>query len=333
MEQKVRMYFESLKPSQLDISEKIKVSSIERILKGESTIKYLVIANGKKFVVRLNADLQNKVKVRDEFNALRAVEKLDIGPRAFLKDTSKKFLKYEFLIVEYVEGDTLEGKRITKKMIKDVAELFVKMRSIKDKLPINKEMSSYSNLMLEFKFRLRYVESKIGKSHKFSKLMRKTISELTSKAKVIPKNVLFPCHADVISLNIVLNKNKLKLIDFEGFGLMDHTLEIAYVFESFTNRPFTQEERKIFLGIYLKLVNDKTFLKRLTFATDVILVGEFFWEVWQYYRITSGDLPKFFSDGKNSKDYVERAGYLFNKAVKARVIPAKSAELRDVNPF
>jgi thiamine kinase-like enzyme len=333
MEQKIKRYFESLKPSQLHLSEKIRVTSINKILKGESTIKYVVIANGKKFVVRLNVDLQNKVKIRDEFKALKVVEKLDIGPKAFLKDLSKKFIKYDFLIAEYIEGDTIERQRITKKLIVEVAELFAKMHSIKDSLPINREMSSYAGHLTEVKFQLRYIESKIGKDHTFSKLMRKTVSQLTKKAKLASKNVQSPCHSDVITANIVLHKDGLKLIDFEGFGLMDPVLEIAYSFESFTHRPFTHEERKLFIETYLKLVKDKTFLKRLPLATEVILFGEFLWEVWQYYRITSGDMPKIFSEGKNGKEYIERAGHLFKKAVRAKVILAKSDQLSDVSPF
>jgi thiamine kinase-like enzyme len=333
MELKIKKYFESLKPTQLGLSGKIKVSSIKQILKGQSTVKYIVFANSKKFIMRLNVDLQNKIKVRDEFKALLAVEELNIGPKAFLKDTSKKILPYDFLIVEYVEGDTLEKQRLTKKLIGDVAKLFAKMNAIKCDLPINKEMSSYANHLNEVKFQLRYIESKIGKDHKFSKLMRKTVSQLIKKVKIAPKNVTFPCHSDVITANIVLNKNKLKLIDFEGFGLMDPALEIAYSFEGFTERHFTPEERNLFLETYLPLVNDKTFLKRLPLATELILFGEFLWEVWQYYQLTGGDRPKIFSEGKRAKDYIERAEHLFRKAVMIGVIPTKHDDLRLVDPF
>lgn len=106
-EQMIKGYLQKLDPKIFGLN-KMKPLKIKRIGLGESNLNYLAIINGKKFTVRINMDLRSPNKSEKEYNSLRIVEHQGIAPKVFHLETSKKFLGETFIILEYLEGKSLE---------------------------------------------------------------------------------------------------------------------------------------------------------------------------------------------------------------------------------
>lgn len=68
MKTKIKKYFESLSPKKIGLDKKIKVISISKLGMGTGNANFLVNVNGKKFVFRLNMELNMpKMKNRENF--------------------------------------------------------------------------------------------------------------------------------------------------------------------------------------------------------------------------------------------------------------------------
>ena len=108
MKLKIKEYFEKINPSELGLKIKVKVKSISKLGQGTGNLNYLVIANKKKFVFRLNMDPKNKIKSKKEFDALKIAEKYGISPKARYLDNSRKNFESDLIIIDYIEGKTVD---------------------------------------------------------------------------------------------------------------------------------------------------------------------------------------------------------------------------------
>src|SRR3989304_9482017 len=103
----IKEYFLSLKPEKIGLKNKIKVSLVRKIGMGANNASYLVVANEKKFIFRLNMLLSDREKSRKEFKSLKLVEKLGIAPKAWILDDSRKIFDSDFIVLDYINGKTL----------------------------------------------------------------------------------------------------------------------------------------------------------------------------------------------------------------------------------
>jgi len=160
MKQKIKSYFESLEQKKLGLTHAINVTSLKRLGMGKSNLNYLVNANSKKFVFRMNMDSKIKNKSRKEFKALRTIEKYHIGPRAILLDDSRKIFDSDFLIIGYTEGIVINktAEYFRPPMFSQLGKLCGKLHMIKidrNLRKIGKEATAYG-----YKGYLRLVISK-----------------------------------------------------------------------------------------------------------------------------------------------------------------------------
>jgi aminoglycoside phosphotransferase (APT) family kinase protein len=106
-EKRVREYLQRLDPKKLGLNE-VKSITIRKLGLGESNLNYLVIVGGKKFIVRINMDPSSPLKSEREYDSLKVVEPLGIAPRAFHFEPSKDYLDEAFIVLEYLEGTSLD---------------------------------------------------------------------------------------------------------------------------------------------------------------------------------------------------------------------------------
>jgi len=124
--------------------------------------------------------------------------------------------------------------------------------------------------------------------------------------------------------NVIVNKNKYFLIDFESLGIQNRALEIAFIFVTF-GRPFSDTQQKIFLKEYCKLT--KADYVKLKEKTDVwIPITQFMiflWAVKHVLRIKSGYLHKDYSSNSKIKSHIVYAKKVFRHCLKIGVIDRK----------
>lgn len=102
--------------------------NVNFLAQGEYNINFTVDDGNSKYVFRVNTGSQLELnnQIVYEYNALKALEISDVTPKVYFVDSSKMFLEYGVLIMEFLEGRPLEYNKDLKKS----AEIFGKIHSI-----------------------------------------------------------------------------------------------------------------------------------------------------------------------------------------------------------
>lgn len=105
-----------------------KIQTYEILGNGEHNVNYVLESNSEKFVLRIYANTQFK-NSSQEYKILKKING-EVAPRVFFLDTSKKYIKHDYMIQEFIEGKPI-GK-FSKKNIAKVANLLKKVHQIRD---------------------------------------------------------------------------------------------------------------------------------------------------------------------------------------------------------
>ena len=133
MKSKIKSYFENLEPNKIGLDKKIKVKSVSKLGMGDANANFIVKTNQGNFVFRMS--IQKKNDMDEEFFGLRALEGLNIAPKAWIHDKSKKLFEGSFIILSYIEGKICPQKKsfYTIKRIKKLGKLLGEVHNIKIK--------------------------------------------------------------------------------------------------------------------------------------------------------------------------------------------------------
>jgi thiamine kinase-like enzyme len=333
MKEKIKSYFEKLKPEQLGLKgKKVKVKYISKLGQGTGNLNYLVVANNNKFVFRLNMQPDERKKSRKEFNSLKIADKYKIGPKPIFIDESKKVFDTSLIIISYIEGKTTDKTKdyLKPKMYKKIGELCGKLHSFKltndlKKLDYDETFYGYKNQMgfVKKEF-LNYLNTNI-KDKSFVKMINETFDK---QAKKIPKekyNVdAVLSQGDFCEQNIVVNKGEYKLIDFEYLGLADRANHLSSIFSDF-GRPFDEEQKELFLKEYLKYnkVNEKELREKVEIWIPLKLFKIFLWSLKHALIIKEGKMhPEFYKNDKMQGN-IDYSKTMFKRCLRFGVIDKK----------
>lgn len=331
-ETKIQLYIESLLPKQLGENKNLKVRSISGLGQGTGNLNYLVKANGKKFVFRMNMNPKNRKKSRREFDALRIIEPYDIGPKAIFIDESRKSFDSDLLILEYLEGKTLNksGDYLKPIMYRKIGELCANMHSIKIKgnlrrLGYNSLHRGYSDHMRFVKKEfIDYLNSKIN-----DKELLKIIKEVYSnQSKNLPRekyefeDVL--SQGDFCEQNVIVHKKEYKLIDFEDMGLADRANQISHIFADF-GRPFNKEQQRLFFKTYLKKIklDKKALNKKIERWIPLKLFEIFLWSLKHVLIVKEGKMHPQFYENEDMNKNISYAKTMLKRCIRFGVIDKK----------
>ena len=105
-----------------------KITSHKVLGSGAHNLNYLLETDKGKFVLRIYANLQFDNCEKED----AILEKLDgqFAPKALLSDTAKKFIEYNYMIQEFIEGQPI--KELSDDLIIKIADLMKKVHSITD---------------------------------------------------------------------------------------------------------------------------------------------------------------------------------------------------------
>ena len=266
-EQRIREYLQRLDPKEFGLNE-VKSITIRKLGLGESNLNYLVVVSGKKFIVRINMDPSSPLKSEREYDSLMVVEPLGIAPRAFHFEPSKDYLDEAFIILEYLEGTSLDkcgeiDECIVTSLARVVAYLHnTNVGNLREEL--RRSRSSKTDILREIRKRISYIEAKRRKyfdeKGNFESILAVSYGKLEElKFEEEPCYVLG--HGDIAPQNVVLSEGELKLVDWEDLGLIDPALEITVIFDSF---DFSDRQKELFLKEYEALRNDAGLRKRIS---------------------------------------------------------------------
>jgi aminoglycoside phosphotransferase (APT) family kinase protein len=321
MESKIKSYFEKLNPIKLELKEKIKVDKIEKLGKGLSSLNYLVNANNKKFIFRLKVD-EDMASAEREFKNLKFFQDKDFAPKVYLFDCSKKNFECPFLILSYLEGKIIkELKGFDKEQIEGLAEFLAKIHSmdIVDEME-NLPKKNYKEMIKKAE-RQKEAFEKICKDKKFMEVMNNSYSDLLKRYD----NYNFPskmvlAHGDFCSVNVLSNKNKYYLIDFEDLELSDPACEIAHIFIDF-GKPFNEENIIFFLDKYLKFRNEKNLKERVEKYILLWFLSGMYWGFVQLHKTINNSFLEEYKGKEDVKNAISLEKTFLKELIKMRAIP------------
>jgi len=322
MKEEIRSYFENLAPQKLGLNKKIRGDSIVELARGASHYNYLVKIDDKKFVFRLDADVKSRGKCKREFRALKLVEKYKIAPKAWVLDESKSSFKTDLLILDYIEGKTLEKSKLTEKIIKKIAKIATRIHSIKITKELKKlkhEEINYRDYLKEVRGYINYIKRHI-KNSEFINIINKAYFRLKKQIpKKISNNSLVLSQGDFCRQNVIFHTGKYRLIDFESLALTDPAAEIAHIFIDFS-KPFNEKQKQIFLREYLKIRKDAGLIERIKTYIPLKHFIILLWSVSHVLKMKNKHLHEFFIKGRNINKDIAYAKLSFKRAINAEVI-------------
>jgi aminoglycoside phosphotransferase (APT) family kinase protein len=322
-------YVKSLNPKDLGLKDKINLKSIDKFGQGTGNFNYLLSINDRKFVFRINAVTKNKNKSRKEYEGLKLIEKLGISPKAFILEENKNYVGSDFVILSYVEGETIDKTPIYFKdsMIKGLAQLLAKIHSVKitiemkRKLSVNEHNSDtiFSKVINKY---VKYIKNNT-KNKELIDFIDTTIFRLKKDFKKISNaQNLVLSQGDFCSSNIIYHNGDYKIIDFENMHLTDPIVQIATILIDF-GKPFNDNQKKLFLKEYLKIRKEKNLDERVNNYIPVLYFAIFLWAVEYALKVKHKEFHQdFLKDHDIAKDY-EYVRTMFKRNLNYGVIDKK----------
>jgi thiamine kinase-like enzyme len=315
VESKIVEYVRKIDPEVLGLKEESMIEA-KKLGLGQSNLNYLVKIDEKQFIFRINMDPNRPNKSRTEFDSLKIVEKLGIAPKAFHYESSKDYFGETFIVLEYLEGESLENKAISDEITEELARTVARLHSTSVghmRKRLRKNKSSRRAMLYSIKQRIDYINVRRKRyflaEDWFSILLAETLHGFNEwKISVEPNYVLG--HGDIAPQNVIMHDGKLVLIDWEDLGLIDAGVEIAMIFDSF---DFSEKQKGLFLKEYLNSRKDPTIRRRIRAFWPIQLFSVFCWAVMHVFEIGEGEFHERFIQEQDLQGHVDYAKKMFNK--------------------
>lgn len=227
------------------ISEKLelKVITFKELGNGEHNINYKLITQNEPLVLRIYANKQFD-HANKEYEILKKING-SIAPKIYFKDFSKEILPYNYIIQEFIEGETL--KTFNKEDLIKLAKIIKQVHSIKSKHSKKSkyDISDWNKNILSTSINSLSKESKkeVQRAHDFVDNLFNITREF---AKSYSSNSL--THDDLIFDNIIKKPDgSLFLIDWEFASYDYFFMDFGSLF---SENSLSENKRKIFLQEY-----------------------------------------------------------------------------------
>lgn len=210
----------------------IALESIEFKPVGEESHSYLVISrNGKKYFAKYcekanvikNIDLVNQLLVQLR-NLDFVVPPIDVNGATSFKVLSGKIYVYPFIDGQIV---TLGNGEFDRFLVNELLEIMVKIHSSKDQIMVDLPVENFENDFLSDFQRLLTLRAKTGNKRgnetaSFIESGKTTINKLINDHTKLGnyyksnKPIFVLTHGDITGRNIIMAKDGLKLVDWDG---------------------------------------------------------------------------------------------------------------------
>ncbi len=330
---RIKKAVNGIKSRQLGLSGPIRIQSVQAIKSGETHYNYLLIINGRKFLLRLTSvrkDSRGKnswgaARINVEFDGIKSIEKLGIAPKVYYKDTSCRVLSKPFVISDYVPGEPV--MRMTEKDLKSLAFLLAELHRIHNVNGLrNEPVKDYNREYIKKRVdRITDTGFKYVNSHFKADLMEayKKIKHIRLK-----RQKLSVIHGDISRDNLLRTENGLKLIDWESVRLSEPQFEIATALERLN---LNGQKRKLFLSEYLKH-SEKASLEELEEYEKIRCFDRLLWSIFEFVKLKEGITEKEKARQKSPLKYARNAHKEFLRCKSLDLFPKDSVFIILSNP-
>lgn len=330
---RIKKAVNGIKSRQLGLSGPIRIQSVQAIKSGETHYNYLLIINGRKFLLRLTSvrkDSRGKnswgaARINVEFDGIKSIEKLGIAPKVYYKDTSCGVLSKPFVISDYVPGEPVT--RMTEKDLKSLAFLLAELHRIHNVNGLrNEPVKDYNREYIKKRVdRITDTGFRYVNSHFKADLMEayKKIKHIRLK-----RQKLSVIHGDISKDNLLRTENGLKLIDWESVRLSEPQFEIATALERLN---LNGQKRKLFLSEYLKH-SEKTSLEELEKYEKIRCFDRLLWSIFEFVKLKEGITEKEKARQKSPLKYARNAHKEFLRCKSLDLFPKESVFIILSNP-
>ena len=330
---RIKKAVNGIKSRQLGLSGPIRIQSVQAIKSGETHYNYLLIINGRKFLLRLTSvrkDSRGKnswgaARINVEFDGIKSIEKLGIAPKVYYKDTSCRVLSKPFVISDYVPGEPV--MRMTEKDLKSLAFLLAELHRIHNVNGLrNEPVKDYNREYIKKRVdRITDTGFKYVNSHFKADLMEayKKIKHIRLK-----RQKLSVIHGDISKDNLLRTENGLKLIDWESVRLSEPQFEIATTLERLN---LNGQKRKLFLSEYLKH-SEKASLEELEEYEKIRCFDRLLWSIFEFVKLKEGITEKEKARQKSPLKYARNAHKEFLRCKSLDLFPKDSVFIILSNP-
>lgn len=308
MKSELKSVIENLNPKVLGLN-KIKIDSFKKLGVGEGNLNYFFKIKGKKFICRLNIDKKMPNKSKNEYVALKIVEKLNIAPKTYYMHKKDKKFPYGFIILDFIEGKPFRMKKrnYTKLQIKELANNLANLHSKKCSV-LKKINYSYSPYLDDGKYYIKEL-NKYTKS-RFDREIRQLYYEIKNFLPKKEYHTFALVHNDICPQNIVETNNKLKLIDWESLECSDPGKDIAHIL---VDLELKGVNLNLFMREYQKRGTDKNILERAKIYAVLLRYANFMWELVRSFEILNKELPKDYLRKTSAKEHINEAKFQFKR--------------------
>jgi len=265
----------------IKICEKLRKDfiSIKFLARGNHNESYLLKTKEESFVIRIENNHQYK-NLKNEYKFLKLING-KYAPKVFLFDNTKKIVKKDYLVEEFVNGKHPQ-KKIDNQFIKLMALWYKKLHNNKKILSETKR----NKLNLKNQFIKHNKQIKIHKNE-VSKAVYTQYEEAYNNIEQVSINRKYACivHGDPSRSNVFYDKKEVKLIDWE-FVRYDYP-ETDLVFFRYSY-DLTKKQWQFFLKTYGYRYSQKILN---TFFADHY-IGMILWKFQRLHLISTKKVDK-----------------------------------------
>jgi len=251
-----------------------KVNSIKKLNAGAASVIYIADTNKGKLVVKVR--IHEGGNLEKEYTVLKAIEKEKIAPKVYAQGVIDE---QQYLIEDYVVGRRLPRHNMKNIDVKLVARFFKKIHSIRR----TKELKKLSIGKSKPEEKLIYAKSFQHLSKPFAELIKK-VEPIISHANVKVRLALR--HADPNPYNLIMNKNRLIVIDWEESKIGHPAIDIA---DFIVKANLTMKQEEIFYKNYI--LND-ALKKEVKIYIITAVLGLAAWHLERIDNIKKSKLDK-----------------------------------------
>ncbi len=315
MKQELKRAIESLDPGLFGV-KKIHVKYFKKLGIGESNLNYLFGIGNKKLICRVNIDKTSPDKYRKEFNALKAVDRLGVAPKAYYCHPKGLEFPYGFIIIGFVEGKpfSMKKREYSKSQIRQLAVILAELHSQKN-IGLPREDCSFRGYL---KKGSEYLDS-IGRR---TNRQNEKLQEINTTVKrFLPQNETHKfglVHGDICPQNIIETKNGLRLIDWESLQYSDPATDIAHLL---TDLGLKGNNLDLFLWEYHNVRSDPGILERAKTYAVLLRYTNFLWEITRSFEIMNKELLDEYLRKTTAQEHINEAKLQFRRLGELVSIP------------
>lgn len=245
-----------------------------KILGGMTNKNYLItLSNNKKYVVKqFGKGTEKFINRKIVENNIKANQKLGLDVPLVKYDCNNAVL-----ISEYIDN----SKTLTADIAKDINNISKISKALKllhqSDIKFENTFNVFDEIIKYESFLYKYKLTDIFKDYKN---VRNEIYKLSRNVNSIGVDIV-PCHNDIVPENILIENEKLYLIDWEYSGMNDPMFDIA---SYFLENNFSSEEEKYFYELY----DNNISIEQKTKVTIYKISQDILWAIWAIYRYQCG---------------------------------------------